>query len=464
MFPSGTFCVIARGGIELAEDVDLEKYGKLISDETFFAKRIRLYSKGFIRLGVTSNAPYEKLLGISGSVDATKKTALGRSLAFGLTMGYSYLLNPNDKRGDVYLTIVTDKTTHALHQSPPSAKAIQAMHQLVAAGEAILKSQMFSTHIQPMDSRPLTGGISANTGGSVDDLLSRLQQLGDLHASGVVSDEEFSQLKEKIMSGQSSSLIEDDSRSANQLKPTEGIAGDQLGGFDVILETSPDSSKIRIQMIKEFRVLNPEVGLREAKLAIDNPPIVYARGISEFHAQVIANQLEEFGAEAKIKISPSADEQINGTPSTGEVKIKNEFPKYVPSLTKDKANEELAKLMTNRAFAVYEGYNGSVSLFDNRIEVLREGLVAKMGSHKAGVRAIEFTSIVGVYQKAPTVFANGYIKFLVFGELNNNDQKLVPTDRNAILFTYQHRKEQDELFAILEQVSNIAVATFAAKL
>jgi hypothetical protein len=30
------------------------------------------------------------------------------------------------------------------------------------------------------------------------------------------------------------------------------------------------------------------------------------------------------------------------------------------------------------------------------------------------------------------------------------------------MFTYQHRKEQDELFAILEQVSNIAVASFAA--
>lgn len=463
LFISGTFCVIVGGGIELAEEVGLEKYGRLISDEIFFAKRIRLYSKGFIRVGSTSNAPYEKLLGISGSVDATKKTALGRSLAFGLTMGYSYLLNPNDKRGDVYLTIVTDKKTHALHQSPPSAKAIQAMHQLVTAGEAILKSQAFSTHIQPMDSRPVTDGISANTGGSVDDLLSRLQQLGDLHASGVVSDDEFSQLKEKIMSGRSSSLIEDDSRSANQLKPTEGFAGDQLGGFDVILETSPDSSKIKIQMIKEFRVLNPDVGLREAKLAIDNPPIVYARDISEFHAQVIANQLKEFGAEATIEVSPSAaDEQINGTLSTGEVKTKNEFPKYVPSLTKDEAIEELAKLMTNRKFETYKGYNGSVCIFGDRIEVHREGLVARIGSHEVGVRAINFTSIVGVYQKAPTVFANGYIKFLVFGEANNQDQKLVPTDRNAILFTYQHRKEQDELGAILEQISNIAVASFAA--
>lgn len=470
MFLSGTFCAIARGSIELVEDVDLEKYGRLISDEIFFAKRIRLYSRGFIRVGSTSNAPYEKLLGISGSVDATKKTALGRSLAFGATMGFSYLLNPNDKRGDVYLTIVTDKKTHALHQSPPSAKAIQAMHQLVTAGEAILKSQVFSTRIQPMDSRPLTDGISANTGGSVEDLLSRLQQLGDLHASGVVSDDEFSLLKEKIMSGQSSSSIEDNSRSAIQPKPTEVIATDQVGGFDVILEASPDSSRMRIQMIKEFRVLNPNVGLKEAKMAIDNPPIMYARNLSDNHAQVVANQLEEFGATAKIEISPyTDDEQLKGMLSnvdvmisTAEVKTKNEFPKYVPSLTKDEAIEELAKLMTNRKFEVYKGWTGSVSLFDNRIEVLREGLIAKMGGQEPGVRAVEFASIVGVYQKAPTVFTNGYIKFLVLGEANNQDQKLVPTDRNAIMFTYQHRKEQDELFTILEQISNIAVATFAA--
>ena len=464
MFLSGTFCVVARGSIELAEDVDLEKHGRLISDEVFFGKRIRLYSKGFVRVGSTKSAPYEKLLGISGSADVSKKTALGRGIVAGMTMGTNLLVSPN-KRGDVYLTIVTDRKTHALHQSPPGVKDIQAMHQIVTAGEAILKGQILSTHIQPMRAESSAINDSKESGKSVEDLLARLQQLGDLHASGVVSDDEFSQLKEKIMGGLSSTPIEQDSRPDIHVDPAEEISADQIGEFDVILEESPDSISMKIQMIKEFRVLNPNVGLKEAKLAIDNPPIVYANKIPNLQAQVIANQLEQFGAKVKIEISPSADdEQLNGTLSNVEVKIKNEFPKYVPSLTKDKANEELAKLMTNRAFAVYEGYNGSVSLFDNRIEVLREGLVAKMGSHKAGVRAIEFTSIVGVYQKAPTVFANGYIKFLVFGELNNNDQKLVPTDRNAILFTYQHRKEQDELFAILEQVSNIAVATFAAKL
>jgi ribosomal protein L7/L12 len=287
--------------------------------------------------------------------------------------------------------------------------------------------------------------------------------LGDLHAAGVVSDDEFSQLKEKIMGGLSSSPIAQDSGPDIQVDPAEEISADQIGDFDVILEESPDSISMRIQIIKEFRVLNPNVGLKEAKLAIDNPPIVYAHKIPNLQAQVIANHLEQFGAKVKMENSPPiADERLIDAISTGDVKVKNEFPKYIPSLKKEEAIEELAKLIKIRKFAIYKGYNGSVSVFEDRIEVVREGLVAKMGSHEVGFRAIEFTSIVGVYQKAPTVFANGYVKLSVLGDLNNNDQKLVPTDRNAILFTYQHRKEQDELFTILEQISNIAVATFAA--
>ncbi len=446
----------------MAEDVDLEKYGRLISDEAFFGKRIRLYSKGFVRVGLTKNAPYEKLLGISGSADVSKKTALGRGIVAGLTMGTNLVVSPN-KRGDVYLTIVTDRKTHALHQSPPGVKDIQAMHQLVTAGEAILKSQSISTYIQPVQSGSMAEKDSKEPGSSVEDLLAGLQQLGDLHAAGVVSDDEFSQLKEKIMGGLSSSPIAQDSGPDIQVDPAEEISADQIGDFDVILEESPDSISMRIQIIKEFRVLNPNVGLKEAKLAIDNPPIVYAHKIPNLQAQVIANHLEQFGAKVKMENSPPiADERLIDAISTGDVKVKNEFPKYIPSLKKEEAIEELAKLIKIRKFAIYKGYNGSVSVFEDRIEVVREGLVAKMGSHEVGFRAIEFTSIVGVYQKAPTVFANGYVKLSVLGDLNNNDQKLVPTDRNAILFTYQHRKEQDELFTILEQISNIAVATFAA--
>jgi ribosomal protein L7/L12 len=443
---------------------------------TFAARTIRLYSNGYVQIGIfAKNASFEKLLGISGSANVAKKTGIGRAAGALLTGGANLLTS--NKRGDVYLTIITDTKTYAFDETP-GIDGIQRMNKLVTAGESILKGISFGNSVQPAEVQQNLNGNHTEQKTSVDDLLRKLQQLGDLHASGVVSETEFDQLKEQIMGGQTASSNPQKVSQTNQSASTEDNPEVRLGDFDVILEASPDSSRRRISMIKEFREIQPDVSLKDAKYAIDNPPTIFSRRITYLEAQGLASRLEEFGAKVKIDISSSTDdeeligaisaadavddEELIGRQSIGDVKVKNEFPKYVPSLTKDEANEELAKLMTNRAFSVYQGYNGSVSLFDNRIEVLREGLVAKMGRHKAGVRAIEFTSIVGVYQKAPTVFANGYIKFLVFGELNNNDQKLVPTDRNAIMFTYQHRKEQDELFAILEQVSNIAVATFAA--
>ena len=470
-----TLCEI-EGESKLPMNSGFDTYGRLVMSSTFAARTIRLYSNGYVQIGIfAKNASFEKLLGISGSANVAKKTGIGRAAGALLTGGANLLTS--NKRGDVYLTIITDTKTYAFDETP-GIDGIQRMNKLVTAGESILKGISFGNSVQPVEVQQNLNGNHTEQKTSVDDLLRKLQQLGDLHASGVVSETEFDQLKEQIMGGQTASSNPQKVSQTNQSASTEHNPEVRLGDFDVILEASPDSSRRRILMIKEFREIQPDVSLKDAKYAIDNPPTIFSRRITYLEAQGLASLLEEFGAKVKIDISSSTDddkligaisaadavddEELIGRQSIGDVKIKNEFPKYVPSLTKDEAIEELAKLMTNRAFAVYKGYNGSVSLFDNRIEVLREGLVAKMGSHKAGVRAIEFTSIVGVYQKTPTVFANGYIKFLVFGELNNNDQKLVPTDRNAILFTYQHRKEQDELFAILEQVSNIAVATFSA--
>jgi ribosomal protein L7/L12 len=443
---------------------------------TFAARTIRLYSNGYVQIGIfAKNASFEKLLGISGSANVAKKTGIGRAAGALLTGGANLLTS--NKRGDVYLTIITDTKTYAFDETP-GIDGIQRMNKLVTAGESILKGISFGNSVQPVEVQQNLNGNHTEQKTSVDDLLRKLQQLGDLHASGVVSETEFDQLKEQIMGGQTASSNPQKVSQTNQSASTEDNPEVRLGDFDVILEASPDSSRRRIPMIKEFREIQPDVSLKDAKYAIDNPPTIFSRRITYLEAQGLASRLEEFGAKVKIDISSSTDdeeligaisaadavddEELIGRQSIGDVKIKNEFPKYVPSLTKDEAIEELAKLMTNRKFEVYKGWTGSVSLFDNRIEVLREGLVAKMGGQQPGVRAIEFASIVGVYQKAPTVFANGYIKFLVLGEANNQDQKLVPTDRNAIMFTYQHRKEQDELFTILEQISNIAVATFAA--
>ena len=441
----------------MVEDIDGEKYGRLISNETFFGTSIRLYSKGFVRVGSTRNAPYEKLLGISGSADVSKKTAIGRGIVAGMTMGTNLLVSPN-KRGDVYLTIVTDRKTHALHQSPPGLKDIQVMHNLVAAGEAILKGQSSNSYIQPIESRSLEEKNSAITGVVLADLLSSLQKLGDLHAAGVVSDDEFTQLKEQIMGGKSTVPIKQDGLPVEHEDPQEKTPSDHPPVFDVVLKKTPNAMSMKIELVKEFRSLHSEKSLKEAKIAIDNPPTIIARSIPFEQSQEVARRIESFGAEVEIVSSIFAsDKGMEEISSSKDVKTKHEFPKYKPSLPKDRAEVELSKLMANRAFERYKGYNGSVTLFNDRIEVQREGVVAKI-THEAGIRAIDLTSIFAVHQKAATVFVNGYIKFFVLGDSNSNDQKILATDKNAILFTYQHRKEQAELFAILEQVSNIAIA------
>jgi hypothetical protein len=90
-------------------------HGHLVAEALFARKSVRLYSGGYVRISgpfSKANAPFEKLLGISGSADVSKKTGLGRSVAFVLTGGIN-LLSPN-KRGDLYLSIFTEKQSHSL--------------------------------------------------------------------------------------------------------------------------------------------------------------------------------------------------------------------------------------------------------------------------------------------------------------------------------------------------------------
>ena len=67
-----------------------------------------------------------------------KKTGPGRVVAAGMTFGANLVLTPN-KRGDIYLTIVTEGDVYALRASPPTIFNIKAAQGLVAAGAGVLK-------------------------------------------------------------------------------------------------------------------------------------------------------------------------------------------------------------------------------------------------------------------------------------------------------------------------------------
>ena len=55
-----------------------------------------------------------------------------------MTFGANLVLTPN-KRGDIYLTIVTEGDVYALRASPPTIFNIKAAQCLVAAGAGVLK-------------------------------------------------------------------------------------------------------------------------------------------------------------------------------------------------------------------------------------------------------------------------------------------------------------------------------------
>ena len=170
---------------------DLENYGRVVHAaklHTFKAKVV-LYEKGYVSVG--GCAP-EKLLAISGNADVTKKSGVGRAAGAFLTFGTSLDANSN-MRGNVYLTILTDVTSHVqsveLANVTGGDNPVQKMNEIVAAGEYILKSLELKTPTPTPTPTAATPGDIAN----------QLSQLANLYQSGVLSEDEFNSAKAKIL-------------------------------------------------------------------------------------------------------------------------------------------------------------------------------------------------------------------------------------------------------------------------
>lgn len=118
-----------------------------------------------------------------------KKTALGRTLAASVTLGASWLLSPN-KRGDLYLTIVTDSQTYQLHSSPPTTQEMRALQRISAAGNSVLSTH--SGDNEPQDNAS-TETLEPGT------LAAQLGQLAWLHQTGALNDDEYQTAKDRLL-------------------------------------------------------------------------------------------------------------------------------------------------------------------------------------------------------------------------------------------------------------------------
>lgn len=164
--------------------------GRMVAEGVFAGRRVKIYEKGFVQVGMFSLGDPEKLLGITAQDNSQQKTALGRTLAAGATLGANLIASPN-KRGSLYLTIVTKKKTHSLTMSPPTDSDMKAMHKLEAAGRSVLATLEAQKHIEAT-----TSAASATTASLAD----QLAQLSQLHQSGALTDDEFATAKSRLLS------------------------------------------------------------------------------------------------------------------------------------------------------------------------------------------------------------------------------------------------------------------------
>ena len=170
-----------------ANGADPDKVGKTVESQRFGGKRITIYANGYVQVaGMLSSPPPEKLVAIVADVEVTKKTGLGRGAAAVVTGGLSFVTTPN-KRGDIYLTIITEQQSHKLHTEVPMDTDIKSVKALEAAGRAVLEASSRS------QGTPSTHPASDK---SVPDQIRDMKALLD---EGLVTQEDFDQFKRRLL-------------------------------------------------------------------------------------------------------------------------------------------------------------------------------------------------------------------------------------------------------------------------
>lgn len=178
--------------------------GRQVASEVFGGKTVKIYQKGYVRVGMFGKGPLEQLTSIEASSDVTKKTGVGRTAMAAMTLGAN--LATSNKRGDVYLTIVTDRTTHVLHEDPPTDRNLKASKTLEGAGRGVLQTQpdpLADAYSAPpaADSGHPAGNAPqvASPVPGAGSLADKLRELSAMRDDGLISAEEYESMRAKLL-------------------------------------------------------------------------------------------------------------------------------------------------------------------------------------------------------------------------------------------------------------------------
>lgn len=173
-------------------EAEMKQCGREVESGTFASKTIRIYELGFVRVtGLferSDNVIPRRLISIEASADVGKKSGVGRTVGAAMTGGFSLL--GSNKRGDVYLTIVTDGQTYALHETPPTERNMKTSKKLEAVGNSVMRQRE-------------QAGTPKNTssGGQPASTRERLVELKSLLDDGLISQQEFDEKRRVLLNG-----------------------------------------------------------------------------------------------------------------------------------------------------------------------------------------------------------------------------------------------------------------------
>lgn len=173
----------------------LAKYGRVAAQAAFGGSAVAIYDKGFVRVGlmfISDSTPFEELRSISYSRTVQDKSLGGRAGAAMVTGGLS-LLASNENR-DTFLSIATDQRARTLKATGRSSES--AGLSLEAAGKGVLDA----LRAKPATSAPAAHLAPAPAqAAATSDLTEQIVKLAQLHAQGILSDDEFTKAKAKAL-------------------------------------------------------------------------------------------------------------------------------------------------------------------------------------------------------------------------------------------------------------------------
>ncbi|MEJ6555561.1 DUF2510 domain-containing protein [Microbacterium esteraromaticum] len=173
--------------------------GKQVFMSSFGLTAIVLYENGYARFGVSllgmtgePGAP-EKLLGAKTTTQVQDKSAGGRAVAAGMTMGLSMLAS-NEKRL-IFLTITTDKQVRVMKAEGDMMRTVdKAAMEIVARAEALIEQSASL----PIAVRQVAHNEEPGT--KQADVIEKIRRLAELRDAGILSADEFESKKAELLS------------------------------------------------------------------------------------------------------------------------------------------------------------------------------------------------------------------------------------------------------------------------